>query len=218
MLRLAQRLIDLADGDPVMGNLLFGSPSMYAIMMRGIARASLGMTGWKRDLAEATAASGRFDTMTRTSVLFFTYISGVAFGFLQPDAAMLGDTGEAHEFAKQAGEDLAVGLSESARAVVSISRDTADRAGHGRAGGNTVDARRGQRPRGCAGRDRPIERRAHRPRVCAERNHRASVADVIGPSARRRRRLPGAPRSLSGDGDLARLHGAHRHRRGHDVG
>jgi adenylate cyclase len=128
MLRLAQWLIDLADGDPTMGNLLFGSPLMYAIMMRGIAKASLGMAGWKRDLADATAASRPVDTMTRTSVLFYTYISGIAFGFLQPDDAVVSDTVEAYEFAKQSGEDLTVGLSESARAVVSISRDTADRA------------------------------------------------------------------------------------------
>ena len=38
MLRLAQRVIDLADGDPSMGNFLFGSPLALAFTQRAIAR------------------------------------------------------------------------------------------------------------------------------------------------------------------------------------
>ena len=37
MLRMAQRVIDLADGDPTKGNLIVGSPLAIAIMMRGVA-------------------------------------------------------------------------------------------------------------------------------------------------------------------------------------
>ena len=37
-LRLAQRIIDLADGDPTSGNLIFGSPLAFATRMGGAAR------------------------------------------------------------------------------------------------------------------------------------------------------------------------------------
>ena len=41
-LRLAQRTIELADGDATKGNLIIGSPLTCAIMLRGCARASSG--------------------------------------------------------------------------------------------------------------------------------------------------------------------------------
>jgi hypothetical protein len=42
-LRLAQRVIDLADGDVTMGNVVSGSPLASALVYRGCARMSLGM-------------------------------------------------------------------------------------------------------------------------------------------------------------------------------
>ena len=44
-LRLAQRVIDLADGDPTIGNLILGSPLAFAIALRGAARWCLGLPG-----------------------------------------------------------------------------------------------------------------------------------------------------------------------------
>ena len=55
VLRLAQRVIDLADGDPTKGNLIIGSPLALAITMRGAARCCLGFAGWKDDLRQAVA-------------------------------------------------------------------------------------------------------------------------------------------------------------------
>ena len=42
-LRLAHRIIDLADGDATMGNLVFGSPLAAAQVYRGLAEMCLGM-------------------------------------------------------------------------------------------------------------------------------------------------------------------------------
>jgi len=50
VLRLAQRVIDLADGDPTMGDLIIGSPLAMLIALRGAARWCLGVPGWKDDL------------------------------------------------------------------------------------------------------------------------------------------------------------------------
>ncbi len=44
-LRLAQRCIDLADGDLTKGKLLAGSPLAQATMMRGLSRLCLGIDG-----------------------------------------------------------------------------------------------------------------------------------------------------------------------------
>ena len=53
VLRWSQRVIDLADGDPSKGNLIFGSPLALAFMTRALARYSLGRPGWPDDLQQA---------------------------------------------------------------------------------------------------------------------------------------------------------------------
>jgi adenylate cyclase len=128
ILRLSQRLIDLADGDFTKGNLLFGSPLTYCIPMRGIARASLGMAGWRQDFDRAMAAARDADAMTRASAIYYTYLSALAFGLLLPDDTMLARSAGNYELAKQAGEDIAEYLSETVHGVVLACRDGADRA------------------------------------------------------------------------------------------
>jgi hypothetical protein len=49
MLRLVERVIELAEGDPARGNIFFGSPLALAIMFRGGARSAVGIPGWKGD-------------------------------------------------------------------------------------------------------------------------------------------------------------------------
>ena len=55
VLRVAQRVIDLADGDPTMGDLIIGSPLAVAIACAGRARWCLGIPGWKDDFHQAVA-------------------------------------------------------------------------------------------------------------------------------------------------------------------
>ncbi|WP_424734510.1 hypothetical protein [Mycobacterium sp.] len=128
ILRLAQRLIDLAGDDPGRGNVLFGSPLMYGFSMRGIARASLGIEGWKQDFALALETARDVDVMTRASVVFYTYVSGIAFGLVRADETVLAHTTEAYEAATQAGEDIAVGLTELSHGVALACQEGADRA------------------------------------------------------------------------------------------
>ena len=64
VLRLAQCVIDLADGDPSKGNLILGSPLVLALAIRGNARWARGILGWRDDYDEAVAiarAGGRND-------------------------------------------------------------------------------------------------------------------------------------------------------------
>ena len=61
-LRLAQRVIDLADGDPTKGSLgPIGSPLAMAILMRGNCRYCLGVPGWREDLDQAIAMARSID-------------------------------------------------------------------------------------------------------------------------------------------------------------
>ena len=80
LLRVAQRVIDLADGDLTKGNLIIGSPLTLAIAMRGVARCCLGITGWKDDLHRAVTMAGAFDALTIAGVTWFTYATRLRTG------------------------------------------------------------------------------------------------------------------------------------------
>ncbi|HTQ22109.1 adenylate/guanylate cyclase domain-containing protein, partial [Mycobacterium sp.] len=73
-LRLSQRVIDLADGDSAKGNRVYLAALARAIMMRGLARCSLGRPGWKPDLDKAISTAGDLDPTS--SVLVMTYAYG----------------------------------------------------------------------------------------------------------------------------------------------
>jgi len=127
ILRLSQRLIDLADGDYTKGNLIFGSPLAYGVTMRGAARASLGIAGWKQDFTCAAVSARDVDAMSRASVVYYTYLPGIALGLLRPDPTVLAQTAEAYEAATQAGEDIALGLTEAVRSVAVACQEGTDR-------------------------------------------------------------------------------------------
>ena len=61
VLRLAQHMIDLADGDPAKGNLIIGSPLATTITLRGCARFYLGDPRWRHDIDQSTTMVRAFD-------------------------------------------------------------------------------------------------------------------------------------------------------------
>jgi adenylate cyclase len=85
--------------------------------MRGVARASLGIAGWKQDFADAVQAARDADAMTHASGVFYTYVSGIAFAMVRPDDTVLAHTAEAYEAATRVGEDIAVALCETSQGV-----------------------------------------------------------------------------------------------------
>ena len=60
-LRLSQTVIDLADGDPTKGNIVFGSPLAVALATRGTALWALGRAGWREDYDRALPLTKRGD-------------------------------------------------------------------------------------------------------------------------------------------------------------
>ena len=69
VLRLAQRIIDLADGDPAKGNLIIGSPLAWRYASRGCARFCLGDPGWRDDIDQAVDDGPRDSTRRCRAVI-----------------------------------------------------------------------------------------------------------------------------------------------------
>ena len=69
VLRWSQRVIDLADGDPSKGNLIFGSPLALAFASRAGARYCLGRPGWRDDIQQALATARRADAAAYATVV-----------------------------------------------------------------------------------------------------------------------------------------------------
>src|SRR4029077_15635948 len=80
VLRWSQRVIDLADGDPSKGNIIFGSPLAIALTTRAIARYWLGRPGWRDDLRHGLAMAHRTDSLSYTTVVSYVYSPGIPLG------------------------------------------------------------------------------------------------------------------------------------------
>jgi adenylate cyclase len=126
-LHLAQRVIDLAQGDPTKGNLLTGSPLAFATAMRASARCALGQQDWRSDFDEAIAVS-RVDPTTYVSIVMFKYILGIHAGALLPDGAAQAETTQALQIAQRCSEDFALHMAELVRGIVLVTADDTDRA------------------------------------------------------------------------------------------
>ena len=109
VLRVAQRIIDLADGDPAKGLLphsSVGSPLALATMTRGVARAALGIDGWKDDLRRAVTMARGFDLTSRALVTSFVHVVATSQGWLTPDASAVDESEEILRLAEQFGDDV----------------------------------------------------------------------------------------------------------------
>ncbi len=130
VLRLAQRVIDLAEGDTTKGNLIFASPVISTIAIRGIARLCLGIRGWRNDLDDALATArirepvhGAGPPGSRLGVVWFTYGAAVGYGALLPQATALRETAEILAMAAQWGDDLALAIARTTRGISLIHQD-----------------------------------------------------------------------------------------------
>ncbi|MGV0717934.1 adenylate/guanylate cyclase domain-containing protein [Mycolicibacterium sp. XJ662] len=124
-MRLAQRVIDLCDGDPTVGNLVIGSPLAMALALRGSARCCLGIPGWRDDFDGAIAMARRVDPFTFCGVVQFKYIAVLNWA-LQADDVALQDTAEAVEIARQGADDFTLANAEFAHGLVLVRHQNAD--------------------------------------------------------------------------------------------
>ncbi|OBI53890.1 adenylate/guanylate cyclase domain-containing protein [Mycobacterium sp. E787] len=104
MLQWSQRVIDLADGDPSMGNFLVGCPLALAFGMRAIARYCLGRSGWRDDQQQGLAMARDADPMSYTLVVTYIY-GGITNGVNEPDDPAMREIEATLRIAERSGDD-----------------------------------------------------------------------------------------------------------------
>ncbi|MCV7196385.1 adenylate/guanylate cyclase domain-containing protein [Mycobacterium angelicum] len=123
-LQWSQRVIDLADGDPTKGQLIFGCPLALAFASRGIARYCLGDSGWREDLRHGLTMARNADPMSYATVASYIYLAGIPMGVLTPDDDAVAEIEDALRIAERAGDDVALAVVGMALGVALVHRGT----------------------------------------------------------------------------------------------
>jgi adenylate cyclase len=108
-LRLSQRVIDLADGNPHAGDLIIETPLLFAQVLRAGARACSGQPGWKQDMELSAAVFREINPGGRPILeMVYLYRAGILHGLMQFDEMMLDDAVDTLKRAEQRGDDYAL--------------------------------------------------------------------------------------------------------------
>jgi class 3 adenylate cyclase len=124
MLRLSQRVIDLADGDPSKGNFLFGSPLALALAQRAIARYALGRPGWRDDLRRGLEMARGAGSLSYVTVVSYVYSAGIPAGALRPDDSAVREIEDALAIAERSGDNLQLGVAWLTLGIALVHRHT----------------------------------------------------------------------------------------------
>ena len=122
-LRLAQRVIDIADGDPTMGDFVIGSPLAWALTLKGAAQMFLGRPGWREDLRAGIVLARSVDAAARSFVQLYKYAAAIQNGAIQPTARDLALATESAEVAQQSGDNVALAYALLNRAIALLHND-----------------------------------------------------------------------------------------------
>jgi class 3 adenylate cyclase len=124
MLRLSQRVVDLADGDPAKGNFLFGSPLALAFAQRATARYALGRPGWQDDLRRGLAVAHGADSLSYVTVVSYVYTVAIPAGALRPDDSAVLEIEDALEIAERSGDNLQLAVAWLTLGLALVHRPT----------------------------------------------------------------------------------------------
>jgi class 3 adenylate cyclase len=124
-LRWSQRVIDLADGDPSIGNLIVGSPLALAFTTRAHAWWCLGRPGWRDDLRHGLAMASSADPVSYAGVVTYVYFPGIPCGVLRPDDSAMRAIEDALQVAERSGDDLALALARMTLGLALVHRQSA---------------------------------------------------------------------------------------------
>jgi adenylate cyclase len=125
-LQLTQRVIDLADGDPTMGSLLFGSPLATAFAFRGAARCCLNIPGWQSDFQRAHTMARAFPPVF-AATMSTDYLTLIVHDVRLADATAMRDADELLSRAEQSADDFSLVMAQSVRAFILARRDGPER-------------------------------------------------------------------------------------------
>ena len=121
----SQRVIDLADGDPSKGNLIFGSPLTLALTTRGIARYCQGRPGWRDDLRQGLAMARSADPLSYAAAVTYVYSPGIPNGVLPLDDRTMREIEDALQVAERSGDDFAVAMARMTLGLALVHSQTA---------------------------------------------------------------------------------------------
>ena len=128
VLRWSERVVELADGDPLKGNFIFGSPLAAAFTAHGIARYCVGIPGWRADLEQGIAMARAADPLCYATVVTLVYSVALPCGVLRPDDRAMRDIEDALQIAERSGDDQVLAFARITLGVALVHReDTADR-------------------------------------------------------------------------------------------
>jgi class 3 adenylate cyclase len=124
VLRWSQKVIDLADGDPAKGNLIFGSPLALAFATRAFARWYMGRPGWRDDLRHGLAMARSADPLSYATVVAYVYFPGISHGVLRPDDRAMHEIEAALRIAERSGDDFALAVARETLGAALVHRPT----------------------------------------------------------------------------------------------
>ena len=127
-LRLFQRAIEVADGDTTLGNFFFESPLAWVITLRGLARCSLGHSGWRDDLQVGFAMAREAQGMTQAAVTTYGYAVALMNGAQVPDATALRYTADALRTAERSGDDVSLAWARVTHGIMLVRLHDGDQA------------------------------------------------------------------------------------------
>ncbi|WP_253861736.1 adenylate/guanylate cyclase domain-containing protein [Mycobacterium asiaticum] len=107
-LRLAQRIIDIADGDATMGDFIIGSPLAGALTVKGAAGMFLGRPGWRDDMEAGIALAHSVAPDALMFVQLYKYQAALQNGALVPSAHDAEVTAKCLEIAQQSGNNTSL--------------------------------------------------------------------------------------------------------------
>jgi len=121
-LRLAQRIIDLAEGDPTRGNAFIDSPLTMAITFRAANRLCLGIPGWRADFDNAISMGRPIDDASYTTAVMYKYALSILNGAACSDAVAIRESADAVTLSEQSSDDYGLGAAQLARGLVLLNQ------------------------------------------------------------------------------------------------
>ncbi len=122
VLRWSQQVIDLADGDPSIGNFIIGSPLALAFTTRAMARYWLAHEGWLDDVRHALALARSADPMSYATAVTWVYNPGITVGALRPDDRAMGEIEYARRLAERSADDMALVVARATQGIALVHR------------------------------------------------------------------------------------------------
>ncbi|QNI09242.1 AAA family ATPase [Mycobacterium kubicae] len=122
-LRLTQRVIDTAGGDPTMGDFIIGSPLAWALTVKGAARMFLGQPGWRDDMEAGIAMALSVDPAAPPFVHLYKYAAAVQNCAVLPNERDVAEAEESLAAAQRSGNNVALAYALLNRATTLIHSD-----------------------------------------------------------------------------------------------